>query len=223
LLSPIAPSAAGVLVPDTPVYWYSVNNDNAQDNTLEAYRSRSNGMYVSISAGQGDYGALYRGYTRPSVTLTNAGTEKYQCWDGSSTTATTSLNIVDCAAVAGTNFNNKPAHDVLGFWCSTCHDRYLAPGSASRSTDSGDPGYHYRHRAQAISSTSMGNGQYTCVDCHNAHGTAATADTLAGNASYAGGSILLKADNRAICLRCHASAVNFFNVVTSPNAMMVDP
>jgi hypothetical protein len=105
----------------------------------------------------------------------------------------------------------------MGFWCATCHVKDLAPGGVSRTTN-GDNTYHYRHAAQRLSNTGFGNGQYNCVDCHNAHGTSATADALSGGASYATGSVLLKADNRAFCVRCHAGSVNFFNVTTSPNA-----
>lgn len=219
----MVPSAAGVLVPDRTVKWYSVNNDIALDPSLAAFRGRVTGneIYVAIFAGQGDYMGRYYGYKRPAATA-NVG----------ATTGT----LIDCAnpptvppsgacgAATGTAFNNTAPHDVLGFWCSTCHDRYLAPGGASRTTDSGDANYHYRHRSQAISTTGggMGSGQYTCVDCHNAHGTSATASSaLANSASYATGSVLLKGDNRAVCVRCHAGAVNFFNVTTSPTAPMI--
>jgi hypothetical protein len=102
----------------------------------------------------------------------------------------------------------------------------MAPGGASRTTDSGDPGYHYRHRSEAAAgaATLAGTGTYTCVDCHNAHGTAQTSSSaLATDASYAKGSVLLKADNRAICARCHAGAINFFNVTTSPTAPIIVP
>jgi hypothetical protein len=130
----------------------------------------------------------------------------------------------DCPGGAGgTAFNNQAPHDVLGYWCATCHDRYLAPGGASRTTDSGDLSYHFRHRSAASGATLAGTGTYTCVDCHNAHGTSATANALSTSATYAADSALLKADNRAVCIRCHAGAINFFNTTTSPTAPMVLP
>jgi hypothetical protein len=178
----------------------------------------STSIAYALFAGQGDYGGRYWAYRRPGVTFTAATS-------GTIITCPNGLNQLKAPATAcadptpGTAFNNTPAHDALGYWCSTCHDRYMAPGSASRSTDSGDPGYHYRHRA-AGNGSGFGTGVYTCVDCHNAHGTSAVATTRASGASYAGGSVLLKADNRAICVRCHGVDVNFWNVVTSPTARM---
>ncbi len=223
----VIPSVAGVQVPDTTVKWYSLNNNPALDRTVSSYSARYvpaavNSPYVANFAGAGDYGGRYYAYKRPAVTAFNiTATSRVACFDGTTMTA----NAADCAGgTGGTAFNNQAPHDVMGYWCATCHDRYLAPGLASRSTDSGDPGYHYRHRAGASGATLAGAGTYTCVDCHNAHGTAATASSaLASNASYAGGSVLLKADNRAICLRCHAGAVNFFNVTTSPTAPIIVP
>jgi predicted CXXCH cytochrome family protein len=61
----------------------------------------------------------------------------------------------------------------------------------------------------------------SCVACHVAHGTSAQMTTFAGTAdplpnppmggggSLAGGSTLLRMDNRSICLRCHAGTVNY--------------
>jgi predicted CXXCH cytochrome family protein len=101
----------------------------------------------------------------------------------------------------------------MAYWCATCHDRYLSnssssttattPFNSSRTTDSGDAAYHYRH----------GTVSTACVDCHTAHGTTATMTTdLARNATYAtASSILLKSDNRSICVQCHGTAVNFWN------------
>jgi predicted CXXCH cytochrome family protein len=224
----VVPEAAGVLVPDRTTKWYSVNTDITLDPSLGAYSARSSvaapSIYVAIFAGRGDYMGRYYGYRRPAAT---AGTAAGGGATSYTSCAPTSGAVTPCGAATGPAFNNTPSHDALGFWCATCHDRYLAPGgtgTGSRTTDSGDALYHYRHRSQGLSNTSFGAGQYTCVDCHNAHGTAATASsTLASNASYATGSVLLKADNRAICTRCHAAAVNFFNVSTSPTAPMVVP
>jgi predicted CXXCH cytochrome family protein len=221
---PVIPTTAGVMVPDTTVKWYSVNNDYTLDNTLTAYRGRggSGEIYVANFAGQGDYMGRYYGYKRPSATINGPGAgTRITCWNGTVMTGTST----DCpGGTGGTAFNNQAPHDVLGFWCSTCHDRYLAPGGApgSRDINSGDPGYHFRHRAVA-SGNIAGTGTYTCVDCHNAHGTVATANALASSATYAADSALLKGDNRAVCVRCHAGAVNFFNISTSPTAPMVLP
>lgn len=82
---------------------------------------------------------------------------------------------------------------------------------------SGDTTYMYRHTSgdlrasmdgtvNADTRTTLGRA---CVACHVAHGTTAAADALASNASLATGSVLMRMDNRSICLRCHAGAVNF--------------
>jgi predicted CXXCH cytochrome family protein len=58
----------------------------------------------------------------------------------------------------------------------------------------------------------------TCVACHVAHGTAAQMTTMAGQANQVyiqsgalatPSSVLLRMDNRSLCLRCHASSVGF--------------
>ena len=222
----VVPTTAGVTVPDTLVKWYSVNNDYTKDGTLLTYRGRvaSGEIYTANFAGQGDYMGRYYGYKRPAALVTTT-----LLASGTVTTCANSAGLptnpgTACPPTTGTSFNNQAPHDVLGYWCSTCHDRYLAPGGVSRTTDSGDPGYHFRHRAVAGSGGLAGTGTYTCVDCHNAHGTSATASSaLAADASYGKGSVLLKADNREVCIRCHAGAVNFFNIVTSPTAPMVLP
>ena len=222
LSGPAVPSAAGVFVPDPTTKWYTVNNLIAQDPAVGAYSGRSaSGPMVAIFAGAGDYMGRYYGYRRPATTAVGGSTDCPTIianpTNGTPPNAPSATGANACGAATGTAFNNTPSHDTLGFWCSTCHDRYLAPGGASRTTDSGDTLYHYRHRSQGLSNTSFGRGQYDCVDCHNAHGTSATADALASAASYGTGSVLLKGDNRAICTRCHAASVNFFNVTTSPN------
>ena len=87
-------------------------------------------------------------------------------------------------------------------WCTQCHTRYLAP-SGSRSTDSGDSIYMYRH-------TTAYNR--TCTTCHVAHGTNAVMDdgSYSANVPYPDGSAptgnnsrLLKVDNRGTCQLCH--------------------
>lgn len=60
--------------------------------------------------------------------------------------------------------------------------------------------------------TSVGR---TCVACHVAHGTAAQMTTMAGQANQVykqagtASSVLLRMDNRSLCLRCHGSNVGF--------------
>lgn len=213
----VVPTTTGVLVPDVTPIWYTVNNDITLDPSLAAWRGRVNAgeIFVAVFAGQGDYGGRYYGYKRPAATVTGATTGTVLSCGNTPTVPGT-----PCAAATGTAFNNQLPHDRLGNWCATCHDRYAAQGGVTRTADTGDPGYHYRHRSLTNSATV---GQYTCVDCHNAHGTSATASALSSASSYATGSVLLKADNRAICVRCHAGAVNYFNVTTSPNAPMVLP
>ena len=214
------PSTEGVWVQDPTVKWYTINSDIALDGTLAMYRGRvgSGEIYTAIAAGLGDYGARYWSYRRPSQTVVTTGTTRYLCPDPGTGLPDAVTGV--CGATTGAAFDNVAAHDDLGYWCSTCHDRYLARGGATRSTDTGDPAYHYRHRSQGNGTTV---GQYNCVDCHNAHGTSAASTAIASAASLAGDGAILKADNRAICLRCHAGAVNFFNVTNSPNAVMVLP
>jgi predicted CXXCH cytochrome family protein len=92
---------------------------------------------------------------------------------------------------------------------------------------SGDNTYMFRHssgdiRLSADGTAAAGNAtsvSRSCVACHTAHGTTAVMTTLAGTAdttavsmdgaSLAGGSTLLRMDNRSICLRCHAGSVGF--------------
>jgi predicted CXXCH cytochrome family protein len=83
---------------------------------------------------------------------------------------------------------------------------------------SADLTYHYRHTSGDVlrpssdgtvaagAGTSVGR---TCVACHVAHGTASQMTPLASGASLATGSVLLRMDNRSLCLRCHADTVNF--------------
>jgi predicted CXXCH cytochrome family protein len=248
------PSTVGVSVPDVATKWYTPNTDYALDPSVAAYRGvntnaggTGNEMFVALIAGLGDYGGKYYAYRRPAATSSastaGSGGRPISCPNGAPGVGVPTSPTTPCAAATGTAFNNLPAQDVLGFWCATCHDRYLAPGGSngvpsagahggSRDTDSNDPGYHFRHRAQGVTGTVTtagvvtlgaytGTGQYTCLSCHNAHGTAAQTTALSSSATYAGDSALLKADNRAICTRCHAAPVNFFNTVTTPGAIMI--
>jgi predicted CXXCH cytochrome family protein len=83
--------------------------------------------------------------------------------------------------------------------------------------DSGDTTYHYRHAAGDIrlsmdGTVAAGAGtsiSRSCMACHVAHGTTAASNAAASSATLSGDSALLRMDNRSICLRCHASGVNY--------------
>lgn len=83
--------------------------------------------------------------------------------------------------------------------------------------NSGDTTYMYRHssgdvRASMDLTTNAGAGtsvSRSCVACHVSHGTAAAMTAMADTATLATGSVLLRMDNRSVCLRCHANTVNF--------------
>lgn len=82
---------------------------------------------------------------------------------------------------------------------------------------SGDNTYMYRHssgdiRASMDGTVTAGAGtslSRSCVACHVSHGTTSAATALAAGATLTHDSALLRMDNRSICLRCHASSVNF--------------
>ena len=90
--------------------------------------------------------------------------------------------------------------------------------------DSGDAVYMYQHstgdiRVSMDGSVAAGGGtsvSRSCVACHVSHGSSAEMTAFASDATLAavpGGdidnSVLLRMDNRSLCLRCHASTVNF--------------
>jgi predicted CXXCH cytochrome family protein len=84
--------------------------------------------------------------------------------------------------------------------------------------DSGDTVYRYRHssgdiRASMDGTVTAGSGSSvsrSCVACHTAHGTTAQMTAYALTETLAApSSVLLRMDNRSVCLRCHASDVNF--------------
>lgn len=137
-----------------------------------------------------------------------AGTDFYACNNPTPGTAFNNSNTT----LAGAGAANRPAgRSQLGFWCATCHDKYLAgsnnalvaPGNNSRTQTSGDAYYTFRHN----SSSSV-----PCVDCHAAHGTSSVmtnTNTTYPTASLTTGSILMKLDERSICLKCHSHDVNF--------------
>jgi predicted CXXCH cytochrome family protein len=90
--------------------------------------------------------------------------------------------------------------------------------------DSGDLTYKYRHSSGDIrlsmdGTVARGGGtsvSRSCVACHVAHGSSADMTALASGATLVpdvapvgGNSVLLRMDNRSVCLRCHANTVNF--------------
>jgi predicted CXXCH cytochrome family protein len=96
----------------------------------------------------------------------------------------------------------------------------------------GDDIFQYRHNSGEVrgssdgvwaqSGTAFTGVGKTCLTCHVAHGTAASAMTATivanpitdpnnNGSSLAGDSVLLRMDGRTICLRCHANSVNYIN------------
>lgn len=113
----------------------------------------------------------------------------------------------------------------LAYWCTECHDRYLAPADSGH-TDSGDSVFAYRHISVGSGCgchnlhggpPPTGNPTYahkpvSCLTCHVAHGTSATMSGNAGSVPWPDGSTLpsgddrsalLRVDNRGTCQLCH--------------------
>ncbi len=91
-------------------------------------------------------------------------------------------------------------------WCTTCHTRYLAP-SGSRSNDSGDAIYTYRHTSDHLSGGEYGANR-NCMSCHVAHGSNATmGETVPvewpGGTATSSDNRMLRVDDRGVCLLCH--------------------
>lgn len=129
---------------------------------------------------------------------------------------TTNYYIADDPYYTGTYQQNEnktslvstPYIASVSQWCSTCHTRYLSDnrkmnGVAVTNT-AGFGGYKHR-------SNSGSQGSPNCIQCHVAHGTSAQANgaqssTMPTPLGVAGGtsnSVLLRVDNRGICLMCH--------------------
>ena len=90
-------------------------------------------------------------------------------------------------------------------WCSTCHTRYLSDNRKMNGTPvtnaAGFGGYKHR-------SNSGSQGSPNCIQCHVAHGTSAVAtgaqsSALLNPGGAAEGSVLLRVNNRGVCLMCH--------------------
>ena len=212
-----AGTTGGVYIADVATKWYTVNTDSTIDPSVSAYRSR----YATSPAPAhftpwwafvnmpGDYAGRAFIYQRPAMQIssgTASGTTTlYSC----SPVATGAPIDQSCAypgnPAAGSVWSNATPMSNLGYWCSTCHDRYLATG-AGKTTASGDTVYMYRHTTTSVA----------CVNCHTAHGTTAQmTTTLAQNATLnsaaglTGYTNLLKLDNRALCADCHGYDVNW--------------
>ncbi len=108
----------------------------------------------------------------------------------------------------------------VGKWCTTCHTRYWA-STGSADASSGDAIFKFRHTTNPAGRDTHGRaGPVTlsgsCLKCHAAHGSNATAATGVGmysgsveqpdgshTGNGSGDSRLLRMDNRGICQKCH--------------------
>lgn len=102
----------------------------------------------------------------------------------------------------------------ISAFCARCHTQYSVQNSVY---DTGDQyGYigRFRHPVDVSSGHNgykfdtcglpLGEGyEMNCLTCHFAHGTPATVSGVAGERGPAKGSVLLRADNRGVCQRCH--------------------
>jgi predicted CXXCH cytochrome family protein len=206
-----AGATGGVYVADVATKWYTVNTDSTIDSSVVAYRKRGGTPWWAYINMPGDYAGRTYIYQRPAFAVV-AGT------------AATASSQISCSPVAngaaldtsctysGANgtFNNTVPMGQLGYWCATCHDRYLA-GSAGRTTASGDSTYMFRHASVG----SVGS----CVACHTSHGatsvmsTFAAGETLNTAAGLTGNTNMLKLDNRALCADCHGYEVGYSSSV----------
>jgi predicted CXXCH cytochrome family protein len=205
----------GVYVADVNVKWYTVNTDSTIDPSVVAYRARYDTLagrftpfwsYVNMP---GDYAGRAYVYQRPAMQISSGTASGTASLSSCSPVATGAAIDQSCAypgnPVAGSVWSNAAPMGNLGYWCSTCHDRYLATGTG-RTTDSGDATYMFRHSTTSVA----------CVNCHTAHGTTAKmTTTLAQNATLntvaglTGNTNLLKMDNRALCADCHGYDVGY--------------
>jgi predicted CXXCH cytochrome family protein len=89
-------------------------------------------------------------------------------------------------------------------WCTTCHTRYLAPGSSYK-TNSGDAVFTYRHTGDNVGGDAAANRN--CIQCHVAHGTNAQMPNskveFPGGTTTSTDSRLLRVDDRGTCVMCH--------------------
>ncbi len=199
-------TAGGVYVADVTTKWYTVNTDSTKDSSVVAFRHRPGTPWWSYINMPGDYAGRSYIYARPSVNIV-AGTASGAASQWSCSPVATGVALDTTCAYNGANgtFDNTAPMGKLGYWCATCHDRYLATGNG-RTTDSGDTVYKFRHSTTSVA----------CVNCHTAHGSTAVMTTaLAQNATLntaaglTGYNNMLKLDNRALCADCHGYEVGY--------------
>jgi predicted CXXCH cytochrome family protein len=142
--------------------------------------------------GNGDYRILRpipkeSGAASPGVRIPDAATKLY--------TTENYWNVTD---------ENAPGFIAkISEWCATCHTRYL---SSTSYTESGDAAFTLRHISNGTT-----QGSPSCIQCHVAHGSnasAAEAGSLAVHTPQAvpsgPGSRLLRIDDKGACRMCHA-------------------
>ncbi len=104
----------------------------------------------------------------------------------------------------------------LAYWCSQCHQRYLATPDHVHQDDAV---FTYRHvtvgwpeSGSRKGNTAYVNRPFSCLTCHVAHGTAAHMVGYAAEVEWPGNqegplgdarSSLLRMDNRGVCQGCH--------------------
>lgn len=132
--------------------------------------------------------------------------------------------------------------DRIGEFCALCHTRYMTSTVVANSADpyasvpeelsTGDPVFMYQHATKESSCTTChvsppagmqppadathkdAWSRPRCLDCHVAHGTAATMGTNSAAVPWPGGvtpvaaegsqrSSLLRLNNRGVCTQCH--------------------
>ncbi|MEI6624058.1 MAG: cytochrome c3 family protein [Actinomycetes bacterium] len=120
------------------------------------YTGRDNGMGGTNSTLAPTLAATISVSIADSTGTKNYGTTNY--WDVDNTDTGPAMVGVNTAFITN-----------IAMWCSTCHTRYFAP-SGSRSTNSGDPSYTYRHTSNK-GTTSTTSGTRNCIQCHVSHGS----------------------------------------------------
>lgn len=210
-------ATGGVFIADVAPFWYTVNTNTAQDPSVAAFRHRVGTPWWAYVNAPGDYAGRTYVYERPAFQISTGVGDGTVTQVSCAPVATGVAIDASCAytgnPAAGSVFNNTVPMGNLGYWCATCHDRYLA-GSSARSTVSGDSVYMYRHATTSVA----------CVNCHTAHGaTSVMTSALAQGATLNNvqaatnpntgatgiGADMLKLNNRGLCADCHGSDVGF--------------
>jgi predicted CXXCH cytochrome family protein len=148
--------------------------------------------------------------------LRNATDASVYCGSPVAGTVVNGVTLTQYAPVGG-------AHPVDPIRCEPVYTAGVLTGWGDNG-ESGDTDYMFRHasgdiRASEDGTVAAGTGasvSRSCVACHTAHGTTAAMTAFASDATMAAvagadvnNSTLLRMDNRSLCLRCHASTVNF--------------